>query len=43
MSDDSRLPATSTQAAVPCPSGSDEFDVSDNTGNLCIDRNDSSH
>ena len=38
---DGRITAVLHQSYETCPSGSDEFDVTDNTGNLCVDRSDS--
>jgi hypothetical protein len=38
---DGRITAVLHQSYDTCPSGSDEYDVTDNTGNLCIDRSDS--
>jgi hypothetical protein len=35
---DGRITAVLHQTYQTCPAGSDEFDVTDNTGNLCIDR-----
>lgn len=35
---DGKITAVLHQSYQTCPSGSDEFDVTDNTGNLCIDR-----
>ncbi len=35
---DGKITAVLHQSYQVCPSGSDEFDVTDNTGNLCIDR-----
>jgi hypothetical protein len=40
---DGKVVAVLHQSYDSCPSGSDEFDVTDNTGNLCVDRSDSSH
>lgn len=35
---DGQITAVLHQSYQTCPSGSDEFDVTDNTGNLCVDR-----
>lgn len=35
---DGRVTAVLHQTYQTCPAGSEEFDVTDNTGNLCIDR-----
>ena len=35
---DGQVTAVLHQTYQTCPSGSEEFDVTDNTGNLCIDR-----
>ncbi|HZS15779.1 MAG TPA: hypothetical protein VFC09_14385 [Candidatus Dormibacteraeota bacterium] len=40
---DGKVTAVLHQSYQTCPSGSDEFDVTDGTGNLCIDRSQSSH
>jgi hypothetical protein len=40
---DGRITAVLHQSYDTCPSGSDEFDVTDNTGNLCVDKAQSSH
>ena len=40
---DGRITTVLQQTYDSCPPGSDEYDVTDNTGNLCIDRSDSRH
>lgn len=42
-SHDGRITAVLHDSYSSCPSGSQEFDVNDNTGNLCVDTGDSSH
>ena len=38
---DGRITTVLRQSYDSCPAGSDEYDVTDNSGNLCIDRSDS--